>query len=164
MRASNPTFYHRKPYKFLKIDCLQKIMYPEAWCCGSGTYSGSRIRFFHSGFRIQCWQDKIKDFKYFYPKIDTIFSKKRSRMFILLPGSCLWFFSIPDPESRGQKAIGSRLRNTGHDYRKNSRLASIYHKKATNLFFFIFCLFSGRSFLVAGPAQPNSFLLWNVSG
>ncbi len=60
---------------------------------------------FHSGSRIQCWQDKIKDF----------YTKIRSRMFILVPGSCLWFFSIPDPDpgSRGQMA-------TGHDYGKKN--------------------------------------------
>ncbi len=84
-------------------------------------YPGSRIPnpiFLHPRFRKNKMPDpgcriliRIKEFKYFLPKklIPTNFSKIRSGMFILDPGS--GFFLIPDPGS-GFFLIPIRIRNT----------------------------------------------------
>ena len=84
-------------------------------CCGSGMFTrilapGSKFfqsgsKFFQSGSRI-----RIKEFKYFNPKKWFLSSRKYD------PGCSSWipdpdadFLPIPDPGSRGQKGIGSRI-------------------------------------------------------
>ncbi len=86
-----------------------------------GFFFGSRIRFFpiqdpnllHPGSRI-----RIKEIKYSYPKKWFLSTQKYdpgclSRIRILDPDRD--FLPIPDPGSKGQKGIGSRIRirNTG---------------------------------------------------
>ncbi len=67
--------------------------------------------FFHAGSRI-----RIKEYKYFNPKIVTKLSEIWSWLFIRDPGSGTWFFTHPRisaPEVKKAPDPGPRIRNTG---------------------------------------------------
>jgi hypothetical protein len=85
--------------------------------------------FFHPGSRI-----RIKEFQYFNPKKWFLSSRKydpgwSSR----IPDPDPYFLPIPDPESRGQKCTGSRIRILNTEEEAMSFLLSSYFGSLTAL-------------------------------
>ncbi len=88
---------------------------PQSWCCGSGMFipdPGSK--FFHPGSEFCPSRIRIKEFKYFNPKIDSKLLEIWSGL--LIPDPDTDFLSIPNPWSRGPKGTGSWIRNTAQSY------------------------------------------------
>ncbi len=90
-------------------------------------------KFFHTGSEFFPSRIRIKEFKYFKPKIVTKLSEIWSRLFI--PDPDPGFLPILDPGSRGKKGTGSQISDPDPKHILLQRFCCIrMYEKAQNLY------------------------------